>query len=184
MQQREVATGGERTHRDHQCDDRRSTAQASVHRRLLSTRSGVRSRPCSVRRTASKTSAPDPDDGAAQQFRTAIFAGMSSGTLIRQARKRANLTQAELATKVGTTQSAIARWERGASHPSLERLQGLVDACGLELRLGLEPRNDDEIAVLRRNLALTVDERVTRIVRLHRFVDAGRAALATSRTEH
>jgi transcriptional regulator with XRE-family HTH domain len=108
---------------------------------------------------------------------------MRSGTLIQQARRRAGLTQAELAGKVGTTQSAVARWERGASHPTVERLQSLVEACGLELQVGLAQRSGEELAVLRRNLALTVDERVQRVVRLRRFVEAGRSALAGSGSE-
>jgi transcriptional regulator with XRE-family HTH domain len=108
---------------------------------------------------------------------------MSSATLIQQARRRAGLTQAELAAKVGTTQSAIARWERGASRPTTERLQSLVEACGLELQLSLAPWEGDELAALRRNLALTVDERVARVVQLHRFVEAGRNAMANSRSE-
>ena len=108
---------------------------------------------------------------------------MSSATLIQQARRRAAITQAELAGRVGTTQSAVARWERGASRPTVERLQALVEACGLELQLGLADQDDDELAALRRNLALSVDERVQRVVRLHRFVEAGRDALANSRSE-
>jgi transcriptional regulator with XRE-family HTH domain len=108
---------------------------------------------------------------------------MSSATLIRQARRRANLTQTELAAKVATTQSAVARWERGASHPSVERLQSLVEACGLELQLGLTPRNEDELAVLRRNLSLSIDERVARVVQLHRFLEAGRSAMTNSLSE-
>ena len=108
---------------------------------------------------------------------------MSSATLIRQARKRAGLTQAELASKVATTQSAVARWERGASRPTVERLQSLVEACGLELSFGLTPRNDDELAALRRNLTLSVDERVARVVQLHRFLEAGRTAMAESRSK-
>jgi transcriptional regulator with XRE-family HTH domain len=108
---------------------------------------------------------------------------MRSGTLIQQARRRAGLTQAELAGKVGTTQSAVARWERGASHPTVERLQSLVEACGLELQLGLASSNGEELAALRRNLALTVDERVRRVVQLRHFVEAGRDAMA-SRSAH
>jgi transcriptional regulator with XRE-family HTH domain len=108
---------------------------------------------------------------------------MRSGTLIQQARRRAALTQAELAARVGTTQSAVARWERGASRPTAERLQTLVEACGLELQLGLTLRNDDDVAALRRNLALSIDERVTRVVRLNRFVEAGRTALARSNSD-
>jgi transcriptional regulator with XRE-family HTH domain len=106
-----------------------------------------------------------------------------SATLIEQARRRAGMTQAQLAEKVGTTQSAVARWERGASRPTAERLQALVEACGLELQLSLAPRDGDELATLRRNLALTADERVQRVVQLQHFVEAGRAALASSRSE-
>jgi hypothetical protein len=65
----------------------------------------------------------------------------------------------------------------------VERLQALVEACGLELQLGLAESSGDELAALRRNLALTVDERVQRVVQLHRFVEAGRAAMASSRSE-
>ena len=106
---------------------------------------------------------------------------MTSAVLLQQARRRAGLTQAELAARVGTTQSAIARWERGASRPTVERLESIVDACGLELRLGLEARAaGDELAAIRRNLALSPDERVRRVVRLHEFVSAGRTALRES----
>jgi transcriptional regulator with XRE-family HTH domain len=108
---------------------------------------------------------------------------MTGATLIQQARRRAGLTQAELAGRVGTTQSAVARWERGATHPTVERLEALVEACGLELELGLVAPGTDELAALRRNLALSVDQRVTRIVALHRFVAEGRAALAARRHE-
>ena len=103
-----------------------------------------------------------------------------SATVIRQARRRAGLTQGELAARAGTTQSAVARWERGASRPTVERLESLVAACGLELRLAVADVNPGDIAALRRNLALTVDERVARVVHLHRFVAAGRAALASA----
>ena len=108
---------------------------------------------------------------------------MSSATLIQEARRRAGLTQAELAAKVGTTQSAVARWERGASRPTTERLQSLVEACGLELQLSLAPWDGDGLATLRRNLALTVDEHVARVVQLHRFVEAGRNTMANSRPQ-
>jgi transcriptional regulator with XRE-family HTH domain len=107
---------------------------------------------------------------------------MRAATVIQEARRRAGLTQAELAARASTTQSAIARWERGASDPTVERFAALVAGCGLELRIGLADPDPDQTAALRRNLALSVDERVERIVRLHNFVAAGRAALAGART--
>jgi transcriptional regulator with XRE-family HTH domain len=57
--------------------------------------------------------------------------------LVREARKRAGLTQAELAARVGTTQSAIARLERGTSL-TLERVIRLVRACGYDLQVRLD----------------------------------------------
>jgi transcriptional regulator with XRE-family HTH domain len=57
--------------------------------------------------------------------------------VVREARKRAGLSQAELATRAGTTQSAIARLEAGRSSPGFERVVELVGACGLELRISI-----------------------------------------------
>ena len=64
---------------------------------------------------------------------------MDGGSLVREARRRAGLSQAELAARVGTTQSAIARLERGRASPSFRRVRELVAACGLELRVHLAP---------------------------------------------
>jgi predicted nucleotidyltransferase len=47
------------------------------------------------------------------------------------ARRAAGLTQAALAAKVGTTQSAIARLESGAITPTVETLCRLADVLGL-----------------------------------------------------
>jgi uncharacterized protein len=54
------------------------------------------------------------------------------------ARRAAGLTQAELAAKVGTTQSAIARLEGGAITPTVETLCRLADVLGL--RFEIAPR--------------------------------------------
>jgi predicted nucleotidyltransferase/DNA-binding XRE family transcriptional regulator len=65
-----------------------------------------------------------------------------AGTLIRSARARAGLTQAQLGQLAGTSQSAIARYERGVAQPSLATLERLLAASGerLELRSTPEPR--------------------------------------------
>lgn len=51
------------------------------------------------------------------------------------ARKQAGLTQAELAARVGTTQSAIARLERGAVTPSVDMLTRLAEALGVRFEI-------------------------------------------------
>lgn len=55
------------------------------------------------------------------------------------ARSRANLTQAELAEKMGTSQSAIARLESGKAKPTLATLRRLAKATGMRLKISLEP---------------------------------------------
>lgn len=98
-----------------------------------------------------------------------------------EARKRSGLTQAEVARRVGTSQSAIARLERGGNDPSWERVKSIVDACGFELNVEVADRDLAELATLRRNLDLSTDERWTSIVNAGRFVLAGRAAMNASR---
>ncbi|SCM78047.1 Xre family transcriptional regulator [uncultured Pleomorphomonas sp.] len=56
--------------------------------------------------------------------------------LIR-ARTMANLSQAELARRIGTTQSAIARLEGGGVSPSLSTLRKYAEATGTKLEINL-----------------------------------------------
>jgi len=49
---------------------------------------------------------------------------MRGNHLVREARRRASLTQTELARRAGTTQSVIARVEAGTTQPSLEYISG------------------------------------------------------------
>jgi transcriptional regulator with XRE-family HTH domain len=60
---------------------------------------------------------------------------MRSNTLLRNARKAAGLTQAELAHRLGTTQSAVARLEASGANPRIDTLARALRACGRELAL-------------------------------------------------
>jgi len=102
--------------------------------------------------------------------------------LIREARKRAGLTQTELAERVGTTQSAIARLERGVGHPTMQRISELVDACGLELQVRLVPSDDHDWSMVARNAMLDTEERVTRALTAIRLAEAVQAAGAAARS--
>jgi transcriptional regulator with XRE-family HTH domain len=64
---------------------------------------------------------------------------MRPGSLIRHARQSAGLSQASLASRLGTTQSAIARLERDASSPRVETVERALRACGQRLELGTYP---------------------------------------------
>ena len=56
--------------------------------------------------------------------------------LVYRLRTEAGLTQAELAERMGTTQSAVARMEGGGVQPTLETLEKLAVAVGQELIVG------------------------------------------------
>ena len=56
-----------------------------------------------------------------------------------KARQRSGLTQAELAERMHTTQSNVARWESGKHLPSCHTLQRLARATGTELRVSFVP---------------------------------------------
>jgi ribosome-binding protein aMBF1 (putative translation factor) len=55
------------------------------------------------------------------------------------ARMAAGLTQAELASRMGTTQSVIARLEAGRVQPTTATLQRLARATGTHLKIAFEP---------------------------------------------
>lgn len=70
--------------------------------------------------------------------------------LVREMREDAALTQAQLAKRVGTTQSVIARLEDAEySGHSLNMLERVATACGVALTLHAEkkPHFDREVAL-------------------------------------
>ena len=71
--------------------------------------------------------------------------------LVREMREDAGLTQSELAAKVGTTQSVIARLEDAEyTGHSLTMLQRIASACGVALMLHAEkkPNFSREVALV------------------------------------
>lgn len=59
---------------------------------------------------------------------------------VREARERLGITRAELASRIGSTQPAIARLEGGGSTPSFQTLRRVSAALGLELVVELRGR--------------------------------------------
>ncbi|MBA2386932.1 MAG: helix-turn-helix transcriptional regulator [Acidimicrobiia bacterium] len=80
--------------------------------------------------------------------------------LVRDARRRAGFTQQQLADRAGTSQPAIARYERAQAMPSLATLQRIAAACGLELRLRLDEPDGQRQVALAANLARSVEDRL------------------------
>jgi transcriptional regulator with XRE-family HTH domain len=71
---------------------------------------------------------------------------MRAAEIIREARLKAGLTQAELASRLGRERAQVARWETGVQEPSFANLAAAVEACGYELEVAVvEPAASPEL---------------------------------------
>ena len=93
------------------------------------------------------------------------------GELVQELRRHAQLTQRELAERVGTSQSAIAKLEQGESNPTIGTIERCAEAAGFAVRLTLVPlpvadpvveryKRDVDRTLLRDNLRKSVHERL------------------------
>ena len=99
--------------------------------------------------------------------------------LVREARKRAGLTQSELAARAGTTQSAIARLESGRPDVSLNDVIRFVRLCGLDVEVAIVPHDDSDMAQAERLVSLTGPQRIQRHMRVARQLRTLRDARRT-----
>lgn len=99
-------------------------------RRLRSSRR-LDDRLASLRESAGGS--PDPDDRE-------LFGLIAEG--VAERRKAWGVSQRELAELCGTTQSAIARLERGARPPRIDTLARIAAALDCELVIELRPRTN------------------------------------------
>jgi len=60
---------------------------------------------------------------------------MNPGATLREARRRAGLSQAALAERTGTSQATISAYETGAKQPSISTLTRLLAATGHSLEI-------------------------------------------------
>ncbi len=94
---------------------------------------------------------------------------------MRELRLAAGLSQRGLAQKAGTSQPAVARYERGAAVPSWETLERLAGACGHWVRINsgvIVDSHDVELA--EGLLRLTPLERLRALGRFARLHGAAR----------
>ena len=62
------------------------------------------------------------------------------GDILRSARNRRGLTQADIATQLGVSTQAVSRLERNAGKASVERIHTLCQVLGLDLLLAEKPK--------------------------------------------
>ncbi|MCK0197387.1 helix-turn-helix domain-containing protein [Ancylobacter sp. 6x-1] len=89
--------------------------------------------------SAQEVHAQDMKDPAYRAEYEALEEEFALITSMIQARARAHLTQAEVAAKMGTTESAVSRLESGRTMPSTRTLKRYAEATGTRLRITLEP---------------------------------------------
>ena len=102
---------------------------------------------------------------------------LNPARLVREARQRAKLSQRELAQRAGTSQSVVARIERGQTSPGVDTLDRLIRETGFEVRVELRPRRppaNHMLADVARILRLTPEERLLEVRNASRFVTAAR----------
>ena len=101
----------------------------------------------------------------------AIVEDMKAARALRSARKRAGLSQRQLAEKSGVPQSTIGRIEAGSVDPRVRTLSRLIRACGFDLEV--EPLLGEGVdrSLIRERLTLSPGERI---------VSAGKAAIVFS----
>lgn len=80
--------------------------------------------------------AEDPEYRAAYDALEEEFALI---TEMIKARARSHLSQAEIASRMGTTESAVSRLESGRVKPSTRTLEKYARATGHKLRISFEP---------------------------------------------
>lgn len=91
----------------------------------------------------------------------AIVDRVRARDVIVVARRRADLTQQELARRLDVPQATVARWESGASEAKFEAVQRAVAACGLELTLGFASADEGSwTSLIYDQLSLSPAERV------------------------
>lgn len=79
------------------------------------------------------------NDPAYREAYEALEGEFSMINALIEARTRAKLTQAEVASRMGTTESAISRLESGRVKPSTRTLERYAQATGHRLQIRLEP---------------------------------------------
>jgi transcriptional regulator with XRE-family HTH domain len=132
------------------------------------------------------TTAPHPK-GASRLLTTAkrtasehnvfvILFDVDTGTLIRNARLSRGWTQADLASRLGTPQSAIARWERSSSSPRVETLERILSACGFQCDLQLVDQWQIDRDQLQERLSWSPAERLQYLIDMVAFEERARRA--------
>ncbi|MBV8445388.1 MAG: helix-turn-helix transcriptional regulator [Candidatus Dormibacteraeota bacterium] len=83
----------------------------------------------------------------------------SGAGLIKVARLRAQLSQAQLAARAGVPTTMVSAYERGRRQATLPTLLRLVNAAGFDLRLHLQPLEEHDATLQAAEARRTPEQR-------------------------
>ena len=89
---------------------------------------------------------------------------VDAGQYVREARRREDLSQRELAARAGVSQPLVARIESGAVDPSFGRWLQLIRASGFDVIIHVTPLDEDAWSLVEGGAASTPDERLDRML--------------------
>jgi transcriptional regulator with XRE-family HTH domain len=105
---------------------------------------------------------------------------MTPGQIVREARRSAGLSQQALASRMGTTQSAVAGLESDRSSPRVATLGRALRACGQELALAArQPKSSIDETLVASMLRIPPEHRLRSFARS--YANVRELALAGAR---
>lgn len=102
------------------------------------------------------------------------------GSFIKELRTQKNITQKELAEKIGVTDKAVSRWETGKGIPDVSLLIPLSNVLGItvnELLIGEKVEEEKKIEKCEETIINTLTQSKKRISTLHKMIYALFAAV-------
>ncbi|MEW6059044.1 MAG: helix-turn-helix transcriptional regulator [Actinomycetota bacterium] len=116
-------------------------------------------------------------------MRHVYHGSVNGGQLVLEARRRAGLTQRQLAGRSGLSQAAVARIESGETSTSFVRIVELVRACGFDLDVHVVPLDEDVFTLAEQNERLSPDQRLDALMSGLELYEAGHRARGESEDE-
>jgi transcriptional regulator with XRE-family HTH domain len=114
---------------------------------------------------------------------------------LKSMRQLGRLSQRDLATRAGTTQSVVARIENGQASPTMDTVERLAAAAGFQIALELVPqapadpivdafKRDIDRTLLKQNLTKSPEERLRALESLQNLAREAHRAGARTRKQH
>lgn len=108
--------------------------------------------------------------------------------MVKMARRRAGLTQRELARRSGVAQPTVSRVEAGRMSPTFDTLTALVQACGMQVAVLERGTDGADVAMAQDLLRMTPAQRLAYHAKgadvLRRLRTAGPVRPAAPAAEH